>query len=75
MKSNKEKKQPLRTFFYSRSKLTTYLPNQIQTTGFGQVKNFQPWLAYYILTQMVEDSKFLSIKFSNLPIEVILVGN
>jgi hypothetical protein len=76
MKSNKKKKQPLGTFIYPPSNLTTYLPNQIQTCVyvFGQGKNFQPWLAYYV-TQMVEDSKFHSVKFSNLPIEVILVGN
>jgi hypothetical protein len=45
MKSNKKKKQPLGTFIYPPSNLTTYLPNQIQTCvyGFGQGKNFQPW--------------------------------
>jgi hypothetical protein len=31
MKSSKEKKQPLGTFIYPPSNLTTYLPNQIQT--------------------------------------------
>jgi hypothetical protein len=77
MKSNKKKEQPSGTFIYPPSDLTTYLPGQIQTCvyGFGQGKNFQPLLSYYLLTQMVEDSKFHSVKFSNLPIEVSFVGN
>jgi hypothetical protein len=33
MKRNKEKKQPLGTFIYPSSNLTTYVPNQIQTYG------------------------------------------